>query len=237
MNVAARLGPRSVGDDVPARRLAVGNDVVDLHDPRTVGKAGDARFLSRVLQDDERAAVAAAPDPEESLWIHWAGKEAAYKLVSKLRGAPPVFVHRDFVVDGECVEHEGSRYGLSLTRRGSAIHALSCFGAPLADALPGMGTLDQPGTPWSGSLEALLSRLSEREGDPVHSLASAAVRLGARAALARALDVDEKRLEIVCEPGVTGRRPPRVLLDGAPAPADVSLSHHGDWIAWAILLG
>ena len=63
------------------------------------------------------------------------------------------------------------------------------------------------------------------------------MRLGARAALSTALGVEEGRLEIVCAPGATGRRPPRVLLDGSPAAADVSLSHHGNWIAWAILLG
>jgi phosphopantetheinyl transferase (holo-ACP synthase) len=217
--------------------VAVGNDVVDLHDPRTVGKAADDRFLARVLDEAERGTVAAAPDPDEALWIHWAGKEAAYKLVSKLRGTPPVFVHRDFVVDGDGVEHDGARYPLSVTRHGSAIHAVSCAGPQLRDVRMGVGKLDQPGAPWSGGLEALLPRFTDREADPVHSLPSAAVRLGARAALAAALGVDEKRLEIVCAPGVTGRRPPRVLLDGSAAPADVSLSHHGDWIAWAILLG
>ncbi|HKJ02207.1 MAG TPA: 4'-phosphopantetheinyl transferase superfamily protein [Longimicrobiales bacterium] len=216
---------------------AVGNDVVDLLDPRTHGRVGDDRFLARVLHQRELTAVRAAPDPDESLWMHWAAKEAAYKVVSKLRGAPPVFVHRDFVVDGDGVGHEGSRYPLEVTRLGSVIHALSCAGAPPSEVVAGMGELDRSGAPWRGSLEELLARFTEREADPVHSRASAAVRLGARAALASALDVAEERLEIVCAPGVTGRRPPRVLLDGSPAGADVSLSHHGRWIAWALLLG
>ena len=218
-------------------RRVVGNDVVDLRDPRTVGKAGDARFLARVLDQGELAAVAGSPHPDEALWMHWAGKEATYKVVSKLRDEPPVFVHRDFVVGGEGVDHEGSRYPLQITRHGAVLHALSCAGAPLTGVLPGMGRLDQPDAPWSGSLEVLRSRLTDREADPVHSLASAAVRLGARAALSDVMAVEERRLEIVCAPGATGRRPPRVLLDGSPATADVSLSHHGDWIAWAILLG
>lgn len=180
--------------------------------------------------------MGASHDPDESLWVHWAAKEAAYKIVSKLRGDPPVFVHRDFVVVRDGVEYEGVRYPLDVRRHGTALHAISCFGAPLSDVVTGLGRLDQPEAAWSGSLEDLMARFSRREADPVHSLASAAVRLGARGALAAALGVVEDRLEIVCAPGVTGRRPPFALLDGAPAPADVSLSHHGDWIAWALLL-
>ena len=88
-------------------------------------------------------------------------------------------------------------------------------------------------TPWRSS-----SRVSPSgERDAVYSHQSAAVRLGARADLARALAVDEERLEIVCDPGPTGRRPPRVLLNGLRTAADVSLSHDGQWIAWVIWTG
>lgn len=69
----------------------------------------------------------------------------------------------------------------------------------------------------------------------MHSFPSAAVRMLARAALAETLGAHEGDVEIVCDPGVTGRRPPRVFLRGEPAPCDVSLSHHGRWVAWALL--
>ena len=69
-----------------------------------------------------------------------------------------------------------------------------------------------------------------------NSRSSALVRLGARAALARALGVEESRLQVVCGAGPAGRVPPEVLLDGDAAPADVSLSHHGRWLAWGIRL-
>ncbi len=60
------------------------------------------------------------------------------------------------------------------------------------------------------------------------------MRLAARAALAKALGVDEARVQVVSNDGPKGRIPPEVLLDGEPAPADVSLSHHGRWLAWAL---
>jgi phosphopantetheinyl transferase (holo-ACP synthase) len=214
---------------------AVGNDIVDLLEPRTVGKVDDRRFLERILAESERSALGAAADPHGALWTHWAGKEAGYKVVSKLRGEPPVFIHRDFVVTDGRVEHEGVSFPLAVARAGDALHAVSCAAATLDEVVGGVGRLDDATAVWSGSREALVARLTPREADAVHSRASAAVRVAARAALAGVLGVAEQRLEIVCAPGVTGRRPPRVLLDGAPGPADVSLSHHGAWIAWAIL--
>ena len=79
-----------------------------------------------------------------------------------------------------------------------------------------------------------MSRLSTRELGMVHSRESAAVRVGARKDLATLLRVEEKRVEIVCGPGPSGKLPPQVLIDGHPANADVSLSHDGRWIAWAV---
>ena len=40
--------------------LIVGNDVVDLADGRTVGKASDVRFLKRIFNEEERAAIGRA---------------------------------------------------------------------------------------------------------------------------------------------------------------------------------
>ena len=100
-----------------------------------------------------------------------------------------------------------------------------------------LARLDEARATWSAPRAELESRLTPRELEAVHSLASAAVRIGARAAIADALAVAEHRLEIVCAPGKPGRRPPAVLLDGDPATVDVSLSHDGNWIAWAFALG
>lgn len=214
----------------------VGNDVVDLGDPRIEGKTGDTRFLERVLAPAEREALAAAADPDRLLWTCWAAKEATYKVVSKRLSAPPVFIHREYVLREHVVEHAGVSYPLRVDGTARWIHVVAADGAAPEHAFCEVHPLDRASAPWSAPLEELCARMTAREVDAVHSLRSAAVRLGARAALARALGVEERRLEIVCDPGPAGRRPPRVLLDGRPGPADVSLSHHGGWIAWAVLL-
>lgn len=232
--------------------IFVGNDVVDLEEPRTEGRSSDERFLDRVFDAEEQAAIAQAGDSDLELWSRWAAKEAGYKVVSKLLGAPPPFVHQAFKVrwsaTAETVEggvvreggvtYEGHRARVSVALCPGGVHAIGC-GAPggppeAATLQPRVVLLDEPGAPWSGALEDLESRLTEAERDAVYSRQSAAVRLGARAELARALGVEERRLEIVCDAGPPSRRPPRVLLDGEPAPADVSLSHDGRWIAWVL---
>jgi phosphopantetheine--protein transferase-like protein len=224
----------------------VGIDVVDLGDPRCVDKARDARFLGRVLAPEERSAVLASTRPDTLLWRLWAAKEAAYKVVSKLRGAPPPFVHAAFRVDppdASATDGYGQvRWGdLTVHVRWHELRgrvgALAWNGHPGGESVEwGWGAASELDPAPHDPLEALLTRLTEREGAAVHSRPSALVRLVARRALARALGAEERRLAVICGEGPKGRMPPEALLDGRPAPADVSLSHHGRWLAWAIRL-
>lgn len=234
----------------------MGNDVVDLDDPRTHGRAGDERFVQRVFDDAERATIFEAEDPDLELWAHWAGKEAGFKIVSKLIGAPPPFVHRAFKVrwtDGGgvtttpptrawfregWVTYEEHAARISVTHCPGSMHAIGFGVVPGQEAAPvlrpSLAAIDSPLSPWAGPLDALRERFTSRELDAVYSRHSAAVRLGARSTLAAVLGVAEDRLEIVCDPGPTSQRPPRVLLDGRRGGMDVSLSHDGRWIAWLL---
>jgi len=234
--------------------IYVGNDIVDLQQPRTEGRAGDDRFVGRVFDPDEQAAIRSAPDPDLELWARWAAKEAGFKVISKLIGAPPPFVHRAFRVEwgadvapteGEVVRQGRVVYGdhqarVTVLRCAGSVHAVG-FGAhghspDRVELRPRVASLDASDAPWTGPLEELRARFTERELDAVYSRQSAAVRLGARGDLALALGVEEDRVEIVCDPGPTSQRPPRVMLDGERARADVSLSHDGRWIAWVLLV-
>lgn len=231
----------------PADGCFVGVDVVDLADPRCAGKAADERFLARVLAEDERAGVAlAAGDPDRALWRLWSAKEAAYKVISKLRGAPPPFVHASYRVQsaGERLQPgfgrvtwEDLAVRVHWHEADGRIAALGWNGPAGEEPVEwGWATHAEIDPDPAAPVEALVTRLSERERRAVHSRGSALVRLAARGALAQALGVEEERLEVVCGDGPKGRMPPEALLDGAPAPADVSLSHHGRWLAWAVRL-
>lgn len=231
----------------------IGNDVVDLTAPRAAATPTNRRFLERVFTELERERINCAHRPDLEVWLGWAAKESAYKVVSKLRGEVPVFVHRAFEV-------RWYDEGLARPRLGSVLYEgdifpvqgavdpeerfVHVFGAsPRAspaeatDLPPGIrwtvARIDRPGAPWLGSFEELSGRLTERERDAVHSVLSAAVRIGAKEEASKLLGLASDRVEIVCRPGRFGRRPPSVLVDGMPAKIDVSLSHDGPWIAWA----
>jgi phosphopantetheinyl transferase len=231
---------------VTRARPLVGVDVVDLQDPRCEGKERDARFLRRILADGERELVERADAPAVMLWRLWAAKEAAYKVVSKLRGAPPPFVHAAFRVDpgdGAALEPFGSvawedvRVAVHWHQLPERIGAVAWSGLAAEEPVEwGWGGQLQLDPAPTASLDVLLERMTTRERRPVHSRASAVVRIVARSALALALAVDESRVQVVCSDGPKGRTPPEVLLDDEPAGVDVSLSHHGRWLAWALRL-
>lgn len=215
----------------------MGIDVVDLGDPRCRGKASDRRFVRRVLAPAEATALERAADPDRELWRFWAAKEAAFKVVSKLVGEPPPFVHAAFEVteDGR-VRWRDREVPVRLQQGGEALVALAWEppGEEGAASWEAVLARELDPDPDLGLEELVLRHLQAAERPPVHSRPSALVRMGARRALSRALGVEEARLSVVCPGGPAGRTPPVVHLDGAPAAADVSLSHHGRYLAWAV---
>lgn len=229
----------------------LGNDVVDLADPRHAGKAGDTRFLKRVFSEAEAEAILSSPHPDRELWAHWAGKEAAFKTVSKALGSPPVFNHPRFQVSLSGMQVLGGdppatnfgevRYGefllpLRVEVSGRALHAVSWIPGHPETTPPfswGFTTIDGEEEGWR---DRLRPRFSAREWACISHRPSALARLAARRSLASALSVKEPDLELGCDPGHPGRRIPRVLLKGKDVEVDLSLSHHGRLLAWAFLI-
>lgn len=243
---------------MPAHRLLIGNDVVDRGHRRCPGKSRDFRFIERVLHPQEASAVLSDPDPDRLLWIFWSAKEAAFKALSKAlpEAHRPVFSPRRFVVRIERDPPHG-RGGFSVAgvvRHGDwtvpyrsaadehRVHTTAWSGTSPGVAPPEVeistgeahiGTrMPHDGSDPSYTL-MLGERFTVRERRSIHSPASAFVRLMARAAIAADLGVEERRLEIVCGERPTGRTPPTLHQDGQRTDLDLSLSHHGQRVAWA----
>ncbi|TVP78585.1 MAG: 4'-phosphopantetheinyl transferase superfamily protein [Gemmatimonadales bacterium] len=107
-------------------------------------------------------------------------------------------------------------------------------------------------------LDGLRDRFTSREWSGIHGLPSAWARLEARRRLASHLATEtaatlperagddegpgpgrsfEPRIEILTSRTRPGRTPPRVLVDGQLLEGvDLSISHHGAWVGWALLL-
>ena len=239
------------------RSWHLGNDIVDLTDPRHRGKAGDERFLQRVFSQEEREDIRTSHNPDRALWIRWAAKEAAFKTVSKALGSAPIFNHPSFkttvfgrqkaLPDGASppdnpvsrfgqVEYENFLLPLRIEVVGATLHAVTWTPDPGMTSPHSSGAQRRRWGQRQEWKELLEARFSAREWDCVSHRASALARLAARRSLAASLGVEETAIEIGCGPGKPGRRIPKVVLEGEEASVDLTLSHHGKLLAWAYLV-
>lgn len=226
--------------------VAVGVDVVDRTDPRAQGRASDERFLHRVFCEQERERIRSARDPDLEVWVLWAAKEAAFKVVSKLMPAPPVFSHRAFrVADPPGAGPTRLVYESLTVQLGTDVgrDRVLVWGwngtrpeilvarCRVPDAMREF-EVTEPLDEW------ISHRFTAEECDPIHGVSSALVRLLARRDASRMLRLPEHRLSILSPPGHAGVRPPYLFGDGERLPdVDVSLSHDGGELAWAVRVG
>jgi phosphopantetheinyl transferase (holo-ACP synthase) len=249
---------------VPVRsrraRLRVGNDVVDLGHPRCRRRPSPDRLPRRISSGPELDWLDAAETSGargRRLWSLWAAKETAFKVVSKIRGDPPVFHHRAFEV--ELVERSGeegivrleglvSWSGVDVRVEGVAtgtfVHLVGWGPAPPGTGRPVLelgveghaSTVGPVGDPVAQPPEA---------AEGVQGRLSLRARQVARARLAGHLSLlgptrrraSPHGIEILTSRERPGRTPPRLVVDGEPRPeVDLSLSHHGRYVGWAILL-
>jgi phosphopantetheinyl transferase (holo-ACP synthase) len=187
----------------------VGNDVVDLHDPAVVAGPRHPRFDARVFAPSEHRALRESAAPNPLRWTFWAAKEAAYKVAKKLDDAT-VWSPLRFVVSlaggAGAVEHAGLRIPVRIEADAERVHAIAAD-APAALA----------------RVHARVAELPAPGADP-----SAAVRALACRDLAAWLGSAPEALEIARR-----GRIPFLRVAGAEAPLDLSLSHHGRFVAWA----
>lgn len=189
----------------------VGNDVVDLRDPEANPHTLSHRFDERVFCPEERATLSRSP---ERRWKLWAAKEAAYKVVVKQElGA--IFSPSRFRVSLE----EDARAGI--VTWGSGIVPVRVHVED--DAVHAVATSAGCRVVFGSERLAGLAR-----GERAPEASSESVRSLATERLAVALGLDPGAIEIR-----KAGRVPELFVDGSPAPADLSLSHHGDVVGFA----
>jgi phosphopantetheinyl transferase (holo-ACP synthase) len=188
----------------------VGNDVVDLCDRSVAQGPRHPRFDARVFAPSEHRALRESAEPNPLRWAFWAAKEAAYKVAKKLDAAA-VWSPLRFVVSFEhglagAVEYKDLRIPVQVERDAERVHALA------TDRVESLARL-----------QSCVAALESPGADP-----SAAVRLLAREQLAPLLGVRPDQLEIAQRDRI-----PVLRSEGSDAPFDLSLSHHGRFVAFA----
>ncbi|MDH3684978.1 MAG: 4'-phosphopantetheinyl transferase superfamily protein [Myxococcales bacterium] len=191
----------------------IGNDIVDLRDADARPGARHPRFDARVFCAAERAALAASSAPDRLRWVFWAAKEAAYKVARKLDAAC-VFSPSLFAVEFESaslgtVDFGQARFPVHVNDVHHGVHVVAT----------------QP--------SARRSRIvtGSREMTDAASRDAAAPGLAVRELALSQLSScwPDSRVLAVAQEG----RIPVLESDGVRVDADLSLSHHGRWVAFA----
>jgi phosphopantetheinyl transferase (holo-ACP synthase) len=227
--------------------LLIGNDLVDLRTREAVGKASDDRFIGRVFTPGEAARIKSSPDPDRTLWMLWAGKEAAFKIARKLRPVA-IFAHSAYEVVPTAIERAPSAERLRGHVHVRGTPGLEELDFPLEWEVTAafvhcvaIETDDDVRQLWTAvaSHEELergsnVYELTEREQASAHSAESLAVRRLARS-LAKGAGLGD--VEVVRERAGTKFGPPRLYPLGGSGPLagwDLSLSHDGGLAAAAL---
>jgi len=199
-----------------------------------LGKSLDDCFVSRVFLPEEQRLIYRDSDPDCVLWVLWAAKETAYKIISKF--SPSVHSgplkyrvnleevklfpqRRPDLLSGHFTCQVETPVGLLMIGAQTERHYVHAFG----------GRGDQLS---EGAMHLKVFRLDTpcaaggSESDVVRGVL---VRY-----LSRYWQIPSERIDIRRDLNDRGWGPPVVYVDGMKAPADTSLSHHGRYGAFAL---
>lgn len=214
--------------------MLVGNDIVDLHDPWSQPRAIHDRFDSRAFTPGERARIRASRCAHRLRWSMWAAKESAFKVARKLdrevRFFPREFAVRMLDDTRAEVSHGVGRFSVWLERADGWLHALA---VPVADAATGYRSGVHGGAAGEDPMGACarVGRVGVEGSGARGDRASVRVRELARSAVGSVMNISPTEIEIVTEEGI-----PTLRRRDERLPVDLSLSHHGRFVAcaWAV---
>ncbi len=207
---------------------------MDLRHPDAWNKNRDERFVKRVLLYQEQCLIRSESNPDLTLWVLWAAKETAYKIVSKSHPAVhsgPLKYAVHLIESAPLVSSKAdirSRYlfcsvetpvgpvRVDVMAVPDYVHAFGCQG-------------DQSR---GGTLHLKIFGLGQHSCQ--EQLESLMVRKALFRYLSRFWQIDSGRIGIRREQGVRGLGPPKLYVDGSRIQADISLSHHGRYGAFAV---
>ena len=216
----------------------LGNDIVDLLDPESRPETFRPGFDERVFSVAERRAIVDDVNPLARRWAHWAAKEAAYKLARQI---DPHFVFSPGKLVA-CYAPVANLNGRRLERRGRLNLNRPVGPSPASRVTTGslnkITTVELRSFETSERIHVVAIALNEDWGEVEFAVerqgredSSMAVRKLALGEISRSLGISRSRLSI----GTRGRIP-TIELDGSRTPLSLSLSHHGNWIGYAMRL-
>lgn len=223
--------------------IKIGNDIVDLEcSPKH--KAQDQRFMQRVFTPQEQAAILKANDPETLLWLFWAAKEAAYKAISKIE-SPPVFSHKLFEVSMSPDKYWVVKYQEHIVKcfthivENKLVHVvcalsgtqtnISTFNTQCHQNIHAVSKEELQNWQNPANLE---NAFSINELESINHPESAIVRCKLKSDIEQQKHWPINKIEVIRPSKNKKMHPPYLLYQGNKTEIDISLSHHGAYVAW-----
>jgi phosphopantetheinyl transferase (holo-ACP synthase) len=195
-------------------------------DPASAKKSRDSRYLKKILTNAEIEFVQAAENPARALWSLWACKETAYKVIHKSHAGEP-FLPRQWSVQlnhldkifmqGEVIIPGGNTVFVQLYFAENYVH---CIGS---DNLPDLDKII-----WS--IAPVPKAGAAKNVNP-----SLFVRECLLRKLAAVYHLDLREMEIRRAKNDRELQPPYIYYKDKKAPFDISLSHDGQFVAYAFI--
>jgi phosphopantetheinyl transferase (holo-ACP synthase) len=227
----------------------VGNDIIDLNLPAVINKANDLQFVQRICSPQEIELLTTTQDRGLQLWYMWTAKESAYKIAKKYCSAT-IFSPRQFTVSSipsviqpntnasGSVSYQRMHIPVRWQQRSTYIHCVGVWPEQTAafnEII--IGVEDLSTTP-----RVTEERLSEEERESVYSPVCVRARTGRLISqrvreLAKRLLAEHGLNDVEIIRHRVGNRwgPPQIWRDRRMLKeCDLSLSHHGQFIAAAV---
>lgn len=211
---------------------------MDLRDPQNVGKSQNSRFINRVFTPDEQKLIANASRQDAMLWSLWAGKETAYKVISKSFPSA-ISVPRSYRVSLDLAEGPDNSGTFPAADNGITGFVDTPYGKVFIKIFITSDYVHCIGT--TSALEEIdslvwhVDRISpDSEALPYYE--SMFVRKALKKHLADYIDHNPEDIEIRREKGSNGLKPPFVYINDEKAKLDISLSHDGMFTAHAFTI-
>ena len=190
------------------------------------GKSSDSRFLKKILTVAEIDFVQNAENPDKALWSLWSCKETAYKVIKK-KCVDAAFLPRLWTVilkksesaclDGEVKIPDAEAVYVRLFSYFRYVH---CVGADHPADLDRLVC----------KVEALPEKKNEKRIDP-----SLFARKCLALSIADFFRLNLSDIKINRVQGKSELQPPHVYIGGEKSDIDISLSHDGQFVAYAFL--
>lgn len=220
--------------------MLIGNDVVDLLDVESRKDALHSRFDKRVFSQRERDCIYHSSNSHRMRWSHWAAKESAYKVLKKI-DARTIFSPIQYAVQLNesgigTVRHQGRQLYLAVQSSEQYVHAISVstimklpFPLPIHQSMVCNGWSFLCRRITNHQTSFLVSQTLFDSASEFLETPSSSVRRFTQKILGPLLGLPIKEIEFLRD-----NRIPQVRWRGFKLPIDLSLSHHGRAVAFAL---